>query len=100
MTVARVRFVKSAQHLGFILAEIADLLRLRDGHGRGQVAVRALTAVKVADIDERMLRLGAMRAALASLIAACECGEPTHCAIIEALNDDTFSDYGPAPRRR
>ena len=84
--VALVRFIKGAQHLGFTLAEIAGLLRLRDGKGKDRLAIRALTAAKVADIDERLQRLGRMRAALGSLMAACDCGETTHCAIIEALN--------------
>ncbi|GAC1453704.1 MAG: Zn(2+)-responsive transcriptional regulator [Gemmatimonadaceae bacterium] len=87
--VALVRFIKSAQQLGFTLAEIADLLRLRDGRGRDHATVRALTAAKLADIDERVRRLGVMRVALEALVAACDCGGATHCAIIEALNDDT-----------
>ncbi|GAC1477708.1 MAG: helix-turn-helix domain-containing protein [Gemmatimonadaceae bacterium] len=86
--VAHVRFIRRAQRLGFTLADIAELLLLRGGSGGGRASARALAVAKIADIDARVTQLGAMRAALDALATACACGEPTHCAIIEVLNDE------------
>ena len=87
-TVALVRFIKRAQHLGFSLDEISDLLRLPESNGRTRKRARALAASKATDIDERIRQLSAMREALGSLLEACDCGSAENCAIIEALDED------------
>ena len=80
----RVRFIKRAQEVGFSPDEIRELLELRV-QGRGAPAVRQLAVAKVRDIDERMRRLAAMRAALSGLIDACGCNDvPRECPIVEA----------------
>lgn len=86
-TAQLIRFIKRAQDLGFSLDEIEELLQLREGGRRGEV--RGLAEQKVQDIDEKMSRLKAMRAALTGLIIACSCkgGAAPECPIIEALDD-------------
>ncbi len=67
--VDRLRFVKSAQRLGFSLDEVGDLLRLEDGT-HCQEASR-LAESKLADVREKLADLMRMEAALSGLVAAC-----------------------------
>jgi Cu(I)-responsive transcriptional regulator len=88
-TVAIVRFVKRAQHLGFSLEDIGELLRLRQNPARSGLAVRAVAVRRAADIADRIRRLSAMKKALDQLVRACECaGANRECPIIEALDEE------------
>jgi Hg(II)-responsive transcriptional regulator len=84
-----VRFIKRAQELGFTLAEIGELLVLRQDTGHrpdGRARAAATAAAKIEQIDDKLRQLTAMRAALAQLVAACECDRAAiECPIIEAL---------------
>jgi Hg(II)-responsive transcriptional regulator len=83
-----VRFVKRAQKLGFTLAEIEDLLRLREERSAPCAAVRAAALAKVADIDRRLESLRAMKRALTALVASCAGdGAKRVCPILEALDE-------------
>src|SRR5438309_8255013 len=66
-TVQRVRFIKRAQELGFTLAEVRELLSLRVDHGRDRADVRAIAGAKIADVEQKMRGLEAMKAALLHL---------------------------------
>ncbi|MGQ3053988.1 MAG: MerR family transcriptional regulator [Roseateles sp.] len=62
-------YVRTAQQLGFTLAEIAaDLPLLTQGEDAGP-ALRATLQRKLADIDERITALHGLRAELASRLA-------------------------------
>jgi DNA-binding transcriptional MerR regulator len=99
-----VRFIKQAQTLGFTLVEVEELLRLRGAVGRPAAALEAreVAVAKLRDIDEKVRQLGALRGALADLVAECErtCGDgraltnARDCPIIAALND---GDDAPPP---
>jgi MerR family mercuric resistance operon transcriptional regulator len=67
--VARVRFVKAAQRLGFSLDEIAGLLLLDDGTHCGEA--RELGEKKLADVRAKLADLQRIEAVLASLIDQC-----------------------------
>ena len=63
-------YVRTAQQLGFTLAEIAaDLPLLTQGEDAGP-ALRATLQRKLADIDERITALQGLRAELAQRLAA------------------------------
>src|SRR6266849_5272993 len=62
--VRRVRFIKRAQELGFSLAEIRDLLSLREDAGAGAHEMRERAKAKVANIEEKIRTLQAMKHAL------------------------------------
>lgn len=68
--VARVRFVKSAQRLGFGLDEIAQLLRLEDGARCAEA--RVLAEHKLKDVREKLADLARLEAVLAELVGACQ----------------------------
>lgn len=87
-SVARIRFIKRAQHLGFALGEILDLLTLRV-HPRSNCAeVRGRAVSKREDIDRKMAALQDLGSALDELIEACDSNTPTHeCPILESLEE-------------
>ncbi|MEA3244934.1 MAG: heavy metal-responsive transcriptional regulator [Gemmatimonadota bacterium] len=88
-TVRRVRFIRSAQRLGFTLEETKALLALRAPGPRSGTRVRTLAAAKVAEIDDRIARLAAMRASLDAIIASCDCGRSGRpCGILDAIEAD------------
>lgn len=76
-TVQRVRFIKSAQKLGFTLAEIADLLDSRwDENGPSQLDdLRDRAAEKAVEIERRILELAAIRDTLQFGVAGW-CADP------------------------
>ncbi len=87
-TVRLVRFIKRAQELGFTLKEIEELIALRQPGRRDRSNVRRLATAKLADVDEKIGRLRAIRTAVAALIETCTCaGRTLECPIIEALDD-------------
>lgn len=82
--VARVRFIKRAQELGFSLAEIQRLLRLEDPQSCG--AARALAAEKLALVESRVADLERLRGVLKDLIASCDVRRgKVACPIIASL---------------
>jgi len=82
-TVARIRFIKRAQQLGFTLKEISDLLDLGDGCC---VDVRQVAERKRDRIQTQIKDLLAIQTALDDLIVACQESEDTpKCALIDAL---------------
>jgi len=86
-SVRRVRFIKRAQELGFTLAEVEELLRLREDPRIPCREVRATAETKIAHIEEKMRRLRAMRAALAALVESCAANREHHCPLLEALDE-------------
>lgn len=65
----RVRFIKSAQRLGFSLDEIAQLLKLEDGSHCDEAREQALH--KLMDVRARLADLRSMEAALSDLVERC-----------------------------
>lgn len=66
---ARVRFIKSAQRLGFSLDEVAELLKLEDGSHCGQARVQG--EQKLAEVRARLADLQRIEQVLADLVARC-----------------------------
>lgn len=82
--VTRVRFVKSAQRLGFSLDEIAELLRLEDGTHCDEAS--GLAEHKLKDVREKLADLRRMEAALSELTRACHTRKGNvSCPLIAAL---------------
>jgi MerR family mercuric resistance operon transcriptional regulator len=82
--VARIRFIKAAQGLGFSLEEIRSLLQLDDGVGCAQA--RKLGEEKLAVVRARLGQLERVESVLRTLVR--ECGErrgKVRCPLISAL---------------
>ena len=82
-TVARVRFIKRAQQLGFTLDEVKALLVL--GETPNCRGARTLAAKKLEMVKSRLRDLERMRRALAALVEQCDAGRGRSCPIIESL---------------
>lgn len=88
-TIKRLQFIVRAKALGFTLQEIGDLLDLRATPGAGCADVQARAEAKIADIDERITQLNAMKRALGALVAQCRGeGSLSDCPILDALDED------------
>src|SRR5713101_5416344 len=86
--VARLRFIKHAQELGFSLKEIQDLLGLRVRHGTACDAVERKTKNKIEVVQQRIRDLQHMKRTLERLAAACAARRPTDdCPVLEVLED-------------
>ena len=81
---ARVRFIKSAQRLGFSLDEIADLLKLEDGSHCTEAREQAER--KLADVRDRLADLRRIEVALQGLVVrCCATSGQVQCPLIAAL---------------
>src|SRR5205809_820289 len=84
----RLLFIKRAQELGFSLAEIRELLSLRMRPGTSRADIRERATAKIADIDEKLRALKAMRKTLLALSERCDgCGPLEACPILESFDD-------------
>ena len=83
--VARVKFVKSAQRLGFSLDEVGQLLKLEDGTHCSEAA--ELATMRLADVRIRLADLKGMEAALSKLVGECNARHGNvSCPLIAALH--------------
>jgi MerR family mercuric resistance operon transcriptional regulator len=83
---ARVRFIKSAQRLGFSLDEIADLLRLEDGSHCNEAREQA--EHKLADVRAKLADLQLIETVLKELVQrCCAASGEVRCPMIQALQE-------------
>jgi len=87
LELARLRFIRRAQMLGFKLREVRDLLALSAQRDVGRV--RRSAQAKLADVEERIRALEKVREGLSTLIAACPGhGRAEDCPILKALGHE------------
>lgn len=83
-TAVQLRFIKSAQRLGFRLDEIAELLLARSATRCGMV--RGLVDKKLHEVRNDLLALKDLEATLTDLIGACHTNHENHtCRVISYL---------------
>jgi MerR family mercuric resistance operon transcriptional regulator len=85
--IARIRFIKEAQQIGFSLTEINELLALRADPNADCSAVQQQAIAKQQEVRRKIEQLREIDAVLETLIAACPGqGALQCCSIIDALN--------------
>lgn len=85
---ARLRFIRRAQGLGFTLKEIQQLLAL--SAQRDVERVKRSAQKKLLDVQARIAALERVRDGLATLVAACPGhGRAADCPILRALTEDS-----------
>lgn len=85
--VRRIHFIKRAKGLGFTLAEVGELLCLRDDPRSSCGDVLDCVHGKIADIDEELGSLERMKAHLIRIAETCpESGPARSCPILAALD--------------
>ena len=87
LEVARLRFIRRAQALGFTLKEVKELLALSAQRDVGRVKRSA--QAKLRDVETRIADLVRVRDGLATLIDACPGhGRAADCPILRALSEE------------
>jgi MerR family mercuric resistance operon transcriptional regulator len=85
--VRRIRFIRSAQQLGFSLIEVAELLDLQAANAAQCVDVRQRAESKRQEVQTKIDDLKRIRSALDGLIDACPGKGPARtCSILESIN--------------
>ncbi len=81
----RLRFIRRAKTLGFSLGEIAELLSLNQARG-SRAPVKKLAERRLAELNQKLQELTAIRDALATLVRRCSgSGSLNGCPIIEGV---------------
>jgi len=79
------RFVHRARALGFPLDQIRTLLGLWQDEQRASADVRALARSHIAELDQKIAGMQAMRRTLESLAASCHGDARSSCPILDDL---------------
>jgi len=83
--VARVKFVKAAQRLGFSLDEVGQLLKLEDGTHCSEAA--ELATLRLADVRARLSDLARIEVVLSKLVGECNAHlGNVSCPLVAALH--------------
>ncbi|MBU2855000.1 MerR family transcriptional regulator [Acidithiobacillus ferriphilus] len=87
-TIARIRFIKHAQRLGFTLQEVRELLALRINEAHACDTVHHQAQIKLSSVHEKIQALQRLETVLARLIEGCEkerSGSYHGCPILQSL---------------
>lgn len=85
--VKQIRFIKHAQHLGFSLKEIRELLTLRGERQTPCEQVKERAEAKLAEVEQKIIELQRMRQALLQVASLCRREEPSsRCPLLDALD--------------
>ncbi|MGH2884774.1 MAG: MerR family DNA-binding protein, partial [Solirubrobacteraceae bacterium] len=84
-----VRFVRRAQRLGFSLEEVNTLLELSAGGPASCETARELATAKVAELDQKLACIAAMRDSLLRLIETCALPrDRRECPLLHGIGTD------------
>ncbi len=86
--ISRLKFIQRAQRMNFSLAEIGQLLEMRENPQKARAKVRKLTQKKLADIAQHLDDLTTLRNELQLLVNLCR-GAEEGCPIIEGIDRES-----------
>ncbi len=87
-TVAKIKFVKNAQYLGFSLKEIQDLLALKVDKNSDCSDVKSRALSKISEIKEKITALKEMQKSLEVITHKCSGKGPVStCTILNAIDE-------------
>lgn len=97
--VSRLRFIRRAQYMNFSLAEIGQLLEMRENPQFARDEVRALMQAKLDEVESRVDELTTLRTEMRLLINLCR-GADHGCPILDDMDQpaDT-ADFGTGSTR-
>lgn len=86
--ISHLKFIKQAQKVGFNLTEIKELMNLKLNPSRSCEDVKNKTAVKIAEVSEKIKNLQKMLKLLKQFESKCDGKETTgKCTILDGLKD-------------
>ncbi|MGV2126488.1 MerR family transcriptional regulator [Agrobacterium vitis] len=83
----RLTFIRHARELGFEVDAIRTLLDLQDKPGQSCSPADSIARQRLADVEERIDRLKALKTELERMITGCSHGTIAECRVIEVLAD-------------
>jgi DNA-binding transcriptional MerR regulator len=83
----RLAFIRHARELGFEIEAIRTLLTLHDNPKQSCNAADAIARARLAEVEQRIVSLSALKAELQLMIEGCSQGRVDHCRVIEVLAD-------------
>ncbi len=86
--ISRLQFIKRAQKMNFSLAEITDLLKMREMPQQAREEVRTFTQRKLGEVEAHLKDLRILRNELQLLLNLCA-GTQDGCPIIEGIDQRT-----------
>lgn len=90
----RLAFIRHARELGFAIESIRSLLALQDNPSQPCAAADAIARKRLAEVDNRLASLVALRAELERMITECALVRVADCRVIEILSNTTHR-HGP-----
>ncbi len=86
--VEKIEFIKRAQSVGFSLAEIKDLLKLRLTPSSECTPIKTKTQKKIQEVELKISELKKILSALKKFESKCDGHEPSsHCSILDGLKE-------------
>jgi DNA-binding transcriptional MerR regulator len=79
------RFIKQARNLGFSIKQIGALLGLWQDQARSSSQVKALALEHIAELDDKIREMQAMKATLERLAQCCHGDARPDCPILDEL---------------
>lgn len=83
--VDQILFIKQAQKVGFTLLEIKELMDLKLLPNKGCGAVKKKTAIKIAEVSQKIENLKEMLKLLKKFESKCDGNELEKCSILDGL---------------
>jgi DNA-binding transcriptional MerR regulator len=95
----RLAFIRRARGLGFDIEAVRALLTLQDDPDQSCSAADTIARTRLAEVQQRLDSLTALKAELERMVAACSLGRIADCQVIGALADriDRLGDHGRSP---
>ena len=83
--VAKLQFIGKARRFGFSVHQCRELLTLYEDTKRSSKEVKALTLMKIAEIDQKLQELESLRSQLTDLASSCQGNERPACTKLKEL---------------
>lgn len=83
----RLAFIRHARQLGFSLDAIRELLELSDNPATSCEDADAIARRQLEQVEQRMIRLEALRTELKRMVHECSGGNTADCRVLEVLRD-------------
>tara|TARA_R100000365_G_C2680644_1_gene26201 strand:+ start:61 stop:489 length:429 start_codon:yes stop_codon:yes gene_type:complete len=83
----RLAFIRHARQLGFPLDAIREILELADSPQRSCTDVDSVARRQLKQVEQRILRLQALKKELKRMIAECSGGSVAECRVLKVLRD-------------
>ncbi|PXX95793.1 Cu(I)-responsive transcriptional regulator [Halomonas sp. LBP4] len=85
------RFIRRARDLGFSLEQTRQLITLWQDHERSSAEVKRIATDHVAELNDKICQMAAMRETLVELAENCQGDHRPECPILRDLADDEMT---------